>query len=148
MAHILVVDDDAPIRELITDILEAAGHTVESEADGAAGLEAVEQRSPDLIVLDLAMPGVDGWRFLDELHRRDLRRTTRVLIVSGEYDPTIVLADHRSTPGSFLAKPFDPDDLVRMVGDLLAFEATDLYDRRARPDTLARLVEKVDRTIP
>lgn len=147
MAFILVVDDEPSIRALLTEILASEGHRIAEAHDGAEALAAVERAMPDLIVLDLAMPRVDGWRFLDELHQRGWRSQTRIIIVSGHYDRTAVAADHRSTPGCFLPKPFEPDALVRMVEDAMHYEPEELYARRARVDTLARLVTKLDRVL-
>jgi CheY-like chemotaxis protein len=144
LAQILVVDDDSSIRTLIAEILGNEGHAIAQAHDGAHALLRVEQALPDLIVLDLAMPHVDGWHFLDELHRRGLRSGTRVIIVSGYYDRAAVAADHRSTPGCFLPKPFAPDELVRMVNDALTYEPEELYALRARVGTLARLMSKMD----
>ena len=60
MVSILVVDDDAPIRRMLERTLAAEGYAVETAADGGAALAAVERSAPDLIVLDVAMPGMDG----------------------------------------------------------------------------------------
>lgn len=147
MAYILVADDEAPIRSLISEILESDGHEIAQVRDGEEALASIDARMPDLIVLDLAMPGMDGWHFLDELHRRELRARTRVVIVSGRFEIASVLADHRTSPGCFLTKPFEEEDLRRLVSETLEIDPGELYQLHAKPDTLARLVEKVDRVL-
>ncbi len=144
MARVLVVDDEAHVRELIGAILEADGHDVRTASDGREALTALESGLPDLIVLDLAMPGMDGWAFLDQLHARGLRRQTRVLIVSGRYDPATVTARQRSAMGRFLRKPFEPQELSALVTQTLAEEPDELYVRHERAGELAKLIRKVD----
>lgn len=147
MARILVVDDEAAIRELITAIVEDEGHDVRQARDGAEALDAILQEVPDLVVLDLAMPGMDGWRLLEELHARGLRRKTRIVIVSANYDPATAPAAQRSRVGHFLAKPFEPESLVQMIDEALLQEAEQLYDSLDRVDHLARLIERVDEVL-
>jgi two-component system nitrogen regulation response regulator NtrX len=147
MAHILVVDDESAVRETIAAVLETEGHEVQQARDGQDALEVVLERMPELILLDLAMPRMDGWRFLEELHERELRRKTRVIIVSGRYDPSSATATQRSRVGTFLRKPFEPDSLLRMVEDALLEEPADLYEKRERSDNLVRLIERVDRAL-
>lgn len=144
MARILVVDDEAAIRAVIAAVLEEEGHTISHARDGAEALAAVEASVPDLIVLDLAMPGMDGWRLLEELHNRGLRKRTRVVIVSAHYDPTTASQTSYRRVGHFLAKPFEPDALVAMVDDALVVEPEELYDRLDRSESLARLIARVD----
>jgi len=147
MAHVLVVDDEPAVRETIAAVLETDGHEVQQARDGQEALEAVLERMPELILLDLAMPRMDGWRFLEELHERALRRKTRIIIVSGRYDPGSASAVQRSRVGTFLRKPFEPEWLLRMVDDALLEEPAELYEKRERSDNLVRLIERVDRVL-
>jgi CheY-like chemotaxis protein len=147
VARILVVDDEAAIREVVSAILEAEGHEVRQARDGHDALTAMAAEMPEVIVLDLAMPGMDGWRFLEELHSRGLRRLTRVVIVSGRYDPSAVSPLQRARVGHFLPKPFEPESLVAMVDEALLVEPEQLYDTLEHSDDLARLIERVDRVL-
>ena len=147
MARILVVDDEAAIRELITAIVEDEGHEVRQARDGVEALEAIIEDIPDLVVLDLAMPGMDGWKLLEELHARGLRRQTRIVIVSANYDPSTAPHLHKSRVGHFLAKPFEPESLVQMIDEALLQNAEELYDKLDRVDHLARLIERVDQVL-
>src|SRR5215211_3239563 len=66
-ACVLVVDDDEDIRSLVAELLRRAGLSVEEAVDGRAGLRAFHQSSPDLVVLDVSMPGLDGWQTLERI---------------------------------------------------------------------------------
>ncbi len=78
----LVVDDDPVARDLTRQLLEDEGWTVEEAADGRVGLERVEASRPDLIVLDLTMPGMDGFDFADEMRQRRLSQEIPILVVT------------------------------------------------------------------
>jgi CheY-like chemotaxis protein len=147
MARILVVDDEPSIRMLIRTILQAEGHTVTTASNGREALEMVIENVPDLIVLDLMMPEMDGWHLLEELHMRGLRRHTRVVIVSGHYDPEGASEDRRAHAHHFLPKPFDPTSLVDLVNDALDRDPTELYKGKDRTVNLQRLIERIDEVL-
>jgi len=114
--RVLVVDDDADVRSLMADILSAAGYEVGTAGDGAAGLVQLEDFSPDLVVVDFAMPVVDG----AEMARQALaaRPNLPILFVSGYADSHAL--DQAVAEAPFLRKPFRPMELVSAVKDLLA----------------------------
>jgi len=70
MAAIVVADDDRAIRKIVRDRLTAAGHAVETAEDGSAALVLIEQAPPDLVLLDLQMPGLDGFAVLEALSKK------------------------------------------------------------------------------
>ena len=144
MAHILVVDDEPSIRALIKTILQHEGHSIETAANGSEALEVVLKSIPELIVLDLMMPEMDGWRLLEELHVRDLRRHTRVVIVSGHIDSYREGKSPHAQERHLLPKPFEPETLVALVDDALARDADDLYETKDRTAHLARLIDRID----
>lgn len=147
MPQILVVDDESSIRDVLRVVLADDGHDVRTAGDGREALARLDEGVPDLILLDLAMPGMDGWHFLEELHARGLRPSTRVLIMSGQFSGSEVIERTRGTARRFLAKPFDSSELRRIVSEMLAVEAHELFDATARDDTLARVVTKLDRVL-
>jgi len=144
MARILVVDDEPSIRMLIRTILQSEGHSITTASNGREALEMVIENVPDLIVLDLMMPEMDGWHLLEELHIRGLRRHTRVVIVSGHYDPQGVSEDRRAHAHHFLPKPFDPSSLIELINDALEREPAELYQGKDRTGNLKRLIERID----
>ncbi len=111
--RILVVDDDESILEMIDVALSFEGYQVDTAPHGAAALELLRSRQPDLILLDMRMPVMDGWEF-----SRRYRET------SGPLAPIVVLTADRSAGDSasqvdadaFLAKPFDLAELLQVVG--------------------------------
>lgn len=82
--RILVVDDDAAMRRLFSAVLDAAGYTVGIAADGREALQQIEAARPDLVVLDLMMPVMDGWTVLERL--RQIAHPPPVVIVSATAD--------------------------------------------------------------
>ena len=111
-ATILVVDDDVAIRGLVRLVLEDEGYDVVEAENGASGLEVAEHHRPDLIVLDLAMPVMDGRTFFKRI-RASRCRDVPVIVVSALTEGREVGAD------AALEKPFDPDALVAEVERLL-----------------------------
>jgi CheY-like chemotaxis protein len=116
MAHVLLVEDNTPIRLLLTEFLETAGHRVEGASDGAEALERMRQDCPDAVVLDLQMPVLDGWSLL-----RTCRATPELAEV-----PAVVMSaldDAYTTVAALgvqrcLSKPFDLDQLAAALEDL------------------------------
>jgi DNA-binding response OmpR family regulator len=116
MAAVLVVDDDATVREIVITYLTAAGHSVSAAADGAEALASVEEAPPELVVLDLMLPGVDGL----EVCRR-LRRTSDVPVImltaKGTVDDRVVGLEQGAD--DYVTKPFSPRELVLRVDSVL-----------------------------
>ncbi|MGL5823995.1 MAG: response regulator transcription factor [Nocardioides sp.] len=116
MAHILVVDDDPTVREVVVSYLRAAQHQVSEAADGEAALHLMRDVPADLVVLDLMLPGIDGL----EVCRR-LRSTTDVPIImltalGSETDRVVGL---EVGADDYLTKPFSPRELVLRVESVL-----------------------------
>ncbi len=109
VARILVIDDDADIRDAVTEVLTFEGHEVFTAAEGEQGLVRCRQARPDLVLLDLMMPGMNGWDFLKSLRRDEVIGRTPVVVVSA-------LGRVPELPVSgFLPKPFGLDALVALV---------------------------------
>ncbi|MFN2615175.1 MAG: response regulator [Actinomycetota bacterium] len=149
MARILVVDDEPVIRELIATVLTLeAEHDVTQASNGTEALEIIDadlDRLPDLVLLDLMMPEMDGWHFLETLYRRGLRKRTRVIVITGENE-----ARQPAGTGSdalVLFKPFDVDALVASVNDALTRAPDEEHERKQRTVTLAKLISDVERTL-
>ena len=144
MARILVVDDDAPIRSLVQVVLTHAGHDV-VEAEGAQqALDAIEQQMPDVVLLDLLMPDMDGWVFLDELRTRGLRNKTRVVIVSAFGDGQTVERGRAEGALAHITKPFEIEVLVDAVRNALEQEPEELAHRAERVSELGELIKDID----
>ncbi|TMK76984.1 MAG: response regulator [Actinobacteria bacterium] len=119
LARVLVIDDEAPIRLLCRVNLEAAGMEVSEAEDGAAGLAVARAEAPDVILLDVMMPGMDGWQVLEEL--LDDERTSEIPIVFLTARAELRDQARGLELGGvdYVTKPFDPVELAPLVQRLL-----------------------------
>jgi CheY-like chemotaxis protein len=115
-ATILVVDDDPSIREVVASLLEMEGYQVRTAANGLEALRCVERETPDLVVLDMRMPVMDGWTFVRELHRRGL--ALPILVLTATQDAH--LWAEQVGAEDFLEKPFEITSLLASVERLKA----------------------------
>jgi two-component system response regulator MprA len=116
-AAILVVDDDAPIRRMLDRTLSAEGYAVETAADGGAALAAVERSAPDLVVLDVGMPGVDGLAVSRRLRSKGL--SVPVLLLTARDSVPDRVAGLDAGADDYLVKPFATEELLARVRALL-----------------------------
>ena len=116
MKTVLVVDDEPKITQLARDYLEHAGFEVLTAADGPSALSAVRQRHPDLVVLDLGLPGLDGLDVTREL-RRD--STIPIVMLTARDDELDKLLGLELGADDYLTKPFSPRELVARVRAVL-----------------------------
>ncbi len=116
-AAILVVDDDAPIRRMLERTLAAEGYSVETAADAGAGLVAAERSVPDLLVLDVAMPGLDGLAMCRRLRDKGLALPILLLTARDAVDDRVAGLD--AGADDYLVKPFAVSELLARVRALL-----------------------------
>jgi two-component system, chemotaxis family, chemotaxis protein CheY len=110
---VLVVEDDASIRDVIGDVLSDRGYRIANAANGAEALNLLEAHDPDVMVLDLLMPVMHGWEFMESYSEK----------TGGRQIPIVVVSVNSALPRSFnrfgvreiVAKPFDIDQLVEAV---------------------------------
>lgn len=109
MPFVLVVDDESDIREAVSELLEDEGYEVVSARDGAEALRKAHEFHPSLVLLDLMMPGMNGWEF--RARQKDDPELSRI--------PVIILSALGRTAGidaaAFLQKPFELDELLSAV---------------------------------
>ena len=119
MTKVLVIDDEAPIRLLCRVNLEAEGMDVIEAADGPSGVEKARDEGPDVILLDVMMPGLDGWRVAEQL--LDDKRTTGIPIIfltaRAEFRDRARGLDIGGV--DYITKPFNPLELAPLVQRLL-----------------------------
>ena len=114
---VLVVDDDARLREYMRVNLEIEGYTVRESETADQALDAIANEAPDLVLLDVVMPGVDGWQLLRQLEER--HGSIPVIMFSGKVDEqTAAEAKERGAHG-FVGKPFDPQELLNRAKALV-----------------------------
>ena len=126
-ATILVVEDDPSIRSGLVTHLELAGHTVREAEDGITAQQIIESGPPDLLLLDLMIPELDGISLLKWLRRRDRNLPVLILSARGREDQKV--AGLRAGADDYLAKPFGLDELSARIDALL---------RRAFPEDLSQ----------
>ena len=116
-ARVLVVDDDAGLRDFIRANLEADGYIVREAASADEGLAALDAEPPDLILLDVQMPKMDGWEMLRRVQERHGVDTIPVIMYSGKLDQ----AGEAESRGAqaFIGKPLDPSRLLAATKQLL-----------------------------
>jgi CheY-like chemotaxis protein len=118
MAHLVIVDDDADLRDLLGTILQAHGHAVREAQNGQEGLELVADQTPDLLLVDVEMPVLDGPGMAYGLLFRDWGDENIPIVLLSGMVGLPQLADSLGTP-YFLAKPYSLDALVRLVNRAL-----------------------------
>ena len=107
-----VVEDDPDFRELVREVLERAGWTVDVADDGIAALSRIRRVIPDLIILDLMMPNLDGVEVLKLLRSTEVGRQIPVVVATGSRVDDAV----RELASAVLVKPFDIQELLRVAG--------------------------------
>lgn len=112
--RILIVEDDADLRRLFRTRLTIEGFDVEETGNGLDALRTIEGHAPDLVVLDLVLPGLDGISVSQDIAARALTNQIPVVVVTGSSLPT-----GRLPVACVLKKPIDPDELVRVVWECL-----------------------------
>ena len=117
-ARLLIVEDHPTMRGAVRAILEAEGYEVAEVGDGASALEAIRRHPPDLIVLDLNIPGVSGAEVLRELRADPATATVRVVVATAEGEEGRASA-MRLGADEYLTKPFGPAVLLRTVAQAL-----------------------------
>lgn len=110
--------------------LEAEGYETLLASDGATALRRIEEEKPDLVLLDIMMPIVDGWGVLDEVGSSD--SGPRVIMLSAKAGEDDVLRAWRNGADEYVTKPFDPDRLMVLVSEVLVRSAD---ERKARRET-------------
>jgi len=115
-ARVLVIDDDADIRALVAELLGRAGLSVEQAEDGRSGLRALHKTPPDLVVLDVSMPDLDGWQTLERI--RDLSEVP-VLMLTARGDELERVRGLQAGADDYVVKPFGRQELVARVQALL-----------------------------
>ena len=115
---VLIVDDDPGVRRHVRVSLEAEGYSVREAGDAAEGMAVLEEEKPDLILLDVMMPQVDGWEMLRQVQERHGAGAIPVIMFSGRTDEGAEEAASRGAQG-FVGKPFDAEQLVESTKALL-----------------------------
>lgn len=127
---VLIVDDDPSIRSMLGFLFEDDGFVVREAADGVAALELLEHDAPDLLVLDLMMPELDGHGVLRARRDHDLAPDTRIVVLTAKSDAVDAVWCWELGADEYVSKPVDPDELLRDVQLLLKRTPEEIRARR------------------
>ena len=116
VGRILFVDDDESIREFVTMALTDEGYEVSTAAHGAAAIELVNESQPNLILLDMRMPVMDGWAFLKAYDNTPQPHAPIIALTASRNSPDNLVPAEVS---GFLAKPFDLNELIDLIGQYI-----------------------------
>jgi two-component system, OmpR family, alkaline phosphatase synthesis response regulator PhoP len=119
MTRVLVIDDEAPIRLLCRVNLEAEGMQVLEAADGPTGLEKARAEKPDVVLLDVMMPGLDGWRVAEELLDDPGTSAIPIVFLTARAEARDRARGIDLGGVDYITKPFNPVELAPVVNDLL-----------------------------
>ena len=119
MTRVLVIDDEAPIRLLCRVNLEAAGMDVREASDGVVGLAAAQEDPPDAILLDVMMPGMDGWQVLEGLLEDERTQEIPIVFLTARAELRDQARGLELGGVDYVTKPFNPLELAPLVEDLL-----------------------------
>ena len=114
---VLVVDDDARLREFMRINLTMEGYSVREAASADEALAAIEDVAPELVLLDVVMPGVDGWQMLQRMQER--HGQIPVIMFSGKVDEGAAGDARQRGASGFVGKPFDPQELIERAKQLV-----------------------------
>jgi CheY-like chemotaxis protein len=123
--RVLLVDDDAALRTLYRFNLEASGMEVVEAPDGESALERVRERLPDVVLLDVMMPGIDGWEVARRLASDPLTARVPIIFITALADDASREQGVNSGAIGYLVKPFNPVQLASEIEALLAAAADD-----------------------
>jgi DNA-binding response OmpR family regulator len=144
MARILVAEDDPDIRHLLTQLLIDEGHEVAGVGNGAVAMTKMMENPPDLLVLDLMMPALDGFQVLEALRDAGLESSIRIIVLSArttehDFARTLGLGACRH-----MTKPFDPDEFLKAITELLALTPEELRETRDAERDRANILSQLE----
>ncbi|WP_127508224.1 response regulator transcription factor [Paenibacillus humicus] len=128
MPYILIIEDDSLISDLLELYLQRYGFQYATAGDGAAGLRKFYEQIPDLVVLDIMMPGRDGWSVCEEIRQTS---TVPIIFLTGKGDGYDKLKGFSMGADDYLVKPFDPKELLARIRAVLKRTHPTLYKEQA-----------------
>lgn len=144
MAYILIADDDPDVRALVRVALTRTDHHVREAADGEETLMKVLEDPPDLLVLDVMMPGADGYAVLSEMVESGIRMATKVLLLTAKVTESDRAKGLSLGADAYITKPFDPAELVAAIEDLLERSGEEIAQQRNEEFERAHLLSQLE----
>ena len=149
-ARVLVVDDEESIQNLLARLLSAQGYTVDCASDGEAALSRIRKEQPDVVLLDVIMPGDDGVEVCRRLKQDPATRLLPVVLMTGAGGPEKRVEGAKAGADDFLTKPFEFNELLARVGSLARIKryTDDLDSAASIIGVLATIIETRDGYTP
>lgn len=144
MARILISEDNAEIRTLVSSILVEEGHKVSVAQNGQQALDMLTDDPPDVLVLDIMMPQMDGYTVLKELKSSGIKEQMKILILTAKTSESDWVRGYKLGADSYLTKPFDTDELINGIEDLLSSTKEQLRVRREAELDKAQLLSRLE----
>jgi DNA-binding response OmpR family regulator len=144
LARILVVDDSAEIRHLLSSILVQDGHKVSLAPDGKKAIEMMMKETPDIVVLDIMMPMMDGYAVLREMKSSGVRESVKVLVLTAKSSESDWVRGYKLGADQYLTKPFGVDELTQAIEGLGGMTKDQLKVRREQELDKAQLLSRLE----
>lgn len=144
MADILVVEDDDVVRALVTHTLTQYGYSLDGAGSGEDALAKLSENEYELVILDVNLGRMTGWEVLEEMKRRRLREQTKVVMLTAQSQERDILKGWRLGVDQYCTKPFDLDEFVVTVQDVLLSTREQLIEQRRQELQRAELLHMVD----
>ncbi len=130
MARVLIVDDEPALLRLLKMNIEMEGHETFLAGDGETALARIESEQPDVVLLDVMMPALDGWQVLQRLSESSIAKKPKVIVVTAKVGDRNTAKAFELGASDFLPKPFDLTDLVERIESVLARSDRETEERR------------------
>ncbi len=142
---ILIVDDDATMVNLLSTVLEFEGYETRKALSGKEALESIDGDPPDVVLLDIMMPGMDGFEVLARLRGNASTEKLPVIMLTARTEDKDIFEGWRRGADEYVTKPFDPRDLVETIKGVLARSYEERLEERAQQvEFLLSLMYEID----
>lgn len=129
MPKVLIVDDEPDILLVLRINFEAGGYQTALAADGETAMRRIDDEDPDVMVLDVMMPVMDGWRVLETMKNQGMLRPRVIVLSAGYRSPDMIRALELGAV-EYLTKPFEPDAVLALVERVIASSPEEIATRR------------------
>lgn len=144
LARILITEDDPDVRRLVALALEGDEHDVVTAEDGVVALRCMAERLPDLLLLDVMMPNLDGYGVLDHMASSGIKDHVRVMMVTAKGSERDAKRGLERGCDAYMTKPFDVIELLEKVNEMCSMSMADLRSERLRELDRTRLLSQLE----
>jgi len=142
-AQLLLVDDEPGLREAVKDYLQESGFNVQVASNAREGWDLMQQNTPDLVISDIMMPQVDGYQFLKQLRDDPRFKALPVVFLTAKGMTSDRIQGYQARCDAYLPKPFDPDELVAIVENLLERRTTTTTTEEGETPDITELANQI-----